>query len=926
MPSNLYNRTLRRVLKRPNPVTPAQFAFLQQQEKNRRQAGQASQALLQPQPAPEGREAHDQEWVNIPEEDTPDDDTILIQPPDSDIQDRHNAENNEEADILERLERAQYDRIRLEHSNRWKEQYIKMFPTYLRCRQATSDWGDGMNWNADHSLQCLCEASRQWRRCIDMVDIMTRRKVYVTFCECKSDLVRLVELGYMGGTPCHPNTAFSMRLLRFFHLIWKHGAVRIQGFVRALDEYLDAHNPLILTTRSQQPRDWRTPFSEALDAYRRIITMVREQEIQLMQLSPLDCLAANCPRCFGPPVTGTQENEPHVIVCLDGNFQHRRHLAASVSIPGYVPKTPELFLPMEQWKKMASKIRDDDNQPGEDEELDSPKHTCSEQHTAANDVRGKSHWSGCDDTGLLGMACRHDHVLQFINIVQSGEKSYYALALIEWILGLIAEGERKGQADKLGATSFQRDLFAVERQLNRLKFGTSVFHAYVHEWGCQLTYNPRLNEGWGLSDGEGLERIWSFLSPLVRPNRYATSEHRLDNLNLRALHHNETMKFNAASSMTTRLKDVHQRLDKANNCLAKIQAQHPTHTLEYTKAQWTRQREKQALIISETKADKREQIGVLIELEEDLLEARAKRPRMRTGAEKAELLNLPRSLVAMEQKVHDLAQELGSGEFLQLTGTSESRAKLLLTIRLSKSKLYEAKVGVVENHRRAALHTGNSDQAWYNQLRSKKKKILTKKYKKYHRHVSNYNRKHRPAVPIPNPAFNEIEAMSITDHFWDIGGLTHPNEPWASDKPTREAIRHFLIKRGAEEEVRRIAREVRQLVNWSIVYQDRINQIKRTWEGVEDYEKCEAHYIYVGLVKSVSRLWMSWANGLSGIFDLTLAYYHGNLDGDVLLMKRWIDMNTETSATWAEIVKLPSLIAEANDEELDQGNVDDDEM
>lgn len=50
------------------------------------------------------------------------------------------------------------------------------------------------------------------------------------------------------------------------------------------------------------------------------------------------------------------------------------------------------------------------------------KHPFSEQHTAANDVRGKSNWGGCDDTGLLGMACRHDHCLRYINISQSGEK------------------------------------------------------------------------------------------------------------------------------------------------------------------------------------------------------------------------------------------------------------------------------------------------------------------------------------------------------------------------------------------------------------------------------------------------------------------------------------------------------------------------
>lgn len=94
----------------------------------------------------------------------------------------------------------------------------------------------------------------------------------------------------------------------------------------------------------------------------------------------------------------------------------------------------------------------------------------------------------------------------------------------------------------------QRNQFATEREAGRLKFGTSVFHAYVHEWGCQLDYNPRLNNGWGLSDGEGLERKWSELSPLISPNRYATKQHRLVSLSLRSIHGNDVRKENACES------------------------------------------------------------------------------------------------------------------------------------------------------------------------------------------------------------------------------------------------------------------------------------------------------------------------------------------------------------------------------------------
>lgn len=51
-----------------------------------------------------------------------------------------------------------------------------------------------------------------------------------------------------------------------------------------------------------------------------------------------------------------------------------------------------------------------------------------------------------------------------------------------------------------------------------------------------------MNQGWGMSDGEGLERIWWFLAPLIAALRYATSENRLEMLNMRALHHNDLAK------------------------------------------------------------------------------------------------------------------------------------------------------------------------------------------------------------------------------------------------------------------------------------------------------------------------------------------------------------------------------------------------
>jgi hypothetical protein len=62
---------------------------------------------------------------------------------------------------------------------------------------------------------------------------------------------------------------------------------------------------------------------------------------------------------------------------------------------------------------------------------------------------------------------------------------------------------------------------------DRITFGISVFHAYGHQWPCQLIYHPRKCKGFGLSDGEGCERFWSFIKLLIPTLRVSGYYRRL---------------------------------------------------------------------------------------------------------------------------------------------------------------------------------------------------------------------------------------------------------------------------------------------------------------------------------------------------------------------------------------------------------------
>ncbi|EGG05679.1 uncharacterized protein MELLADRAFT_64005 [Melampsora larici-populina 98AG31] len=206
---------------------------------------------------------------------------------------------------------------------------------------------------------------------------------------------------------------------------------------------------------------------------------------------------------------------------------------------------------------------------------------------------------------------------------------------------------------------------------------------------------------------------------------------------------------------------------------------------------------------------------------------------MQTREEQKNLLRLPQTIVLAETKAHDLAQELGT----KLLAARDGNKTALIALQIAKSNLYEAKVGLVEQQRRAHLHTGTTDQAYNNQQHNKKKNLPQKKYRTYHRHVLKYNSqpRRRRRDMLCDPTYEELLSMAVTDGFWDLGGLSHPDEEWASNDHTREGIQLYLLLRAAKEEIKRIARETCQLIWWALEYQVKIDDVRRKLLLTEDY-------------------------------------------------------------------------------------------
>jgi hypothetical protein len=142
---------------------------------------------------------------------------------------------------------------------------------------------------------------------------------------------------------------------------------------------------------------------------------------------------------------------------------------------------------------------------------------CNDSFLAADEKRQKASTQFFADTGLMALLCRHDRVLWLVNMTSPGEKQHYVLALLQRLFNHLPAPITVGVLYDIGCQlerscrkwDFLADVIA------RITFGISVFHAYGHQWPCQIVYHPRKREGFGLSDGEGCERFWSAIKKLI---------------------------------------------------------------------------------------------------------------------------------------------------------------------------------------------------------------------------------------------------------------------------------------------------------------------------------------------------------------------------------------------------------------------------
>lgn len=228
-------------------------------------------------------------------------------------------------------------------------------------------------------------------------------------------------------------------------------------------------------------------------------------------------------------------------MAVDGNFNHR-HARNAANSPEFYE--PSFFLTKEEVDAVGARI--DAARPRPSPRPcpvpDSAIDDCQDAHESGTGSTVKTSLEKFDIGGLAALVCRHDIPLFIANIDTPGEQQKYSVALVEKLVSHLPPNATVAVLYDVGCV-LDRSVAKVRFDIptmgssyldqtqqyqifsddvgERLVFATSVMHSYVHQWACQLHYNPRMKKGMGLSDGENVERLWSALRRLIGVCRHS---------------------------------------------------------------------------------------------------------------------------------------------------------------------------------------------------------------------------------------------------------------------------------------------------------------------------------------------------------------------------------------------------------------------
>ncbi|KAJ2911799.1 hypothetical protein MD484_g8611, partial [Candolleomyces efflorescens] len=364
----------------------------------------------------------------------------------------------------------------------------------------------------------------------------------VHFCSCEGVVPVLVKNGLFPGAPSQPHVAISIVVLDFYQALFERSCDAVNALVSALiTHYRRRGFPIRGPHGGEVDDGFRKTVTEAICWYDHLGRLVeaevkkavndagahlKDQAEAPEASDPVhEYLLSKCPACFGGGFGSSISEGCDIHVCVDGCFSHRR-LKHAGNPPH--PHVPEHYVSKEDIDEVGANIDKVRKKPAKAREIVVPDEAideCEDGHIAGTGTKVKTDPERYDDTGTMALLCRHDIPILLANIDTPGEQQKYAVTLIQKLYSMLPQKATVAVFYDIGCVldrSLQLYDILPATTTNRLTFATSAMHSYVHQWACQLAYNPRFREGLGLSDADSRDHLGAWMN-----RRYHDVESRM---------------------------------------------------------------------------------------------------------------------------------------------------------------------------------------------------------------------------------------------------------------------------------------------------------------------------------------------------------------------------------------------------------------
>lgn len=330
------------------------------------------------------------------------------------------------------------------------------------------------------------------------------------------------------STPTSPTIAFHFELMKWFYGLLLEGHVSLKSFCAGLStrqskhekgyknrEIINVYKVMVTDTTDQFRYFW----------YQQQYGFGEQHEIKTDN-------GTECPACF--------EIDTKVL-SMDTDFQLVRKLSSGKSWDQ--PKHKEKFF--------LNQDAVDDFMAGQQTKPEKEKIKECSDFQAGNSLRSKVKNSKLSETAVFGSVCRHEFPQSFFSL-RHGERLGYPIYMTKHFL------EKQSTSDtKIHITYDIACLLAKHikgnpsyaSMLEKIILSIPVFHCYGHQYSCQILYNPRKTMGLGLTDGESIERLWSYLGGFSKITKEMTPENRVDLLTDGLLHYGRKVKENLGETI-----------------------------------------------------------------------------------------------------------------------------------------------------------------------------------------------------------------------------------------------------------------------------------------------------------------------------------------------------------------------------------------